>query len=49
VSVVIFSTCDKIFELEIKKKKNLTDVSNQINQPPYLLINKKKIDVASLT
>jgi hypothetical protein len=48
VSVVIFSTCDKIFEMEIKKK-NLTDVSNQINQPPYLLINKKKIDVASLT
>jgi hypothetical protein len=38
VSVVIFSTCDKIFEMEIKKK-NLTDVSNQINQPPYLLIN----------
>jgi hypothetical protein len=31
---------DKIFEMMIK---NLISVSDQINQPPYTLINEKKL------
>jgi hypothetical protein len=31
---------DKIFEMRVK---NLISVSDQINQPPYILINEKKL------
>jgi len=45
-ALLFFYTCDKISEM---RTKNLTNISDKINQPLYVLINERNISVAYST
>jgi hypothetical protein len=45
-ALLFFYTCDKISEM---RTKNLTNISEKINQPLYVLINERNIGVTYST